>query len=238
MMVYPLAVAALSVVFAAAVGRQYLARRKPYQLVWTAALLMSASASAAYVLALPPVGSGIAFRAYYLLGGVCMPAWLGLGSIYLVAPRRVADPCFSALLILSLIGAAVVAGAPLDTTALAHLNGGPGTHVLQPGPWLPVTILLNTLGVLAVVGVAVFSGIRLAQRRSGLSLLGANVLIAGGDLIVGLAGSMARLGAPSLFWVTMFAGWLVIFSGFALTMPRSRAQPQSAGTTGATVSRA
>ena len=35
-MVYPLAVAAISVAFGLAVLRQYLRRRKPYQLVWAA----------------------------------------------------------------------------------------------------------------------------------------------------------------------------------------------------------
>lgn len=203
--------------FAAAVLRQYLQRRRVYQLVWLIALLMSCLASAVYVLALPPRSSELAFRIYYVFGGLLMPAWLGMGSVYLVAPRRLADFGLAALINLGALGAGAVFSAGIDPAALEALNGGPGTGVLTPGPWLPLTIVLNTCGVLAVVGVAVYSGVRVVQRRGSGRLLAANVLIAAGDLVVGVAGSMARTGRPELFWVTMLAGWVVIFGGFLLT---------------------
>lgn len=215
-MIYPLAVADISAVFAAAVLWQYLRRRRHYQLIWAIALLMSALASEAYVLALPPNGSQAAFRIYYVLGAVLMPAWLGLGSIALVAPKRAAEWCQSALIAVSAIGVGAVAAADLDAAALAHLDGGPGAGVLLPGPWLALTITLNTLGVVAVVGVAAYSAVRVVQRKGSGLILGANVLIAAGDLVIGVAGSMARTGHPELFWVTMFAGWIVIFAGFLL----------------------
>jgi hypothetical protein len=216
---YPLAVAGVSGVFGLVLLRQYVQRRRAYQLVWLIALIMSALASAVYVLALPPRSSELAFRAYYALGGLLMPAWLGLGSVYLVAPRRVADACLAALVNVGALGAGAVFNAGIDPGALARLNGGPGTGVLLPGPWLPLTIVLNTCGVAAVVGVAIWSGIRLAQRRGPGRLPLANALIAAGDLIVGIAGSMARTGRPELFWATMLAGWCVIFAGFLLTQP-------------------
>ncbi|MBV8085805.1 MAG: hypothetical protein JO247_13430, partial [Chloroflexi bacterium] len=86
-MLYPLAVAVISALFAGTVLNQFATRRHAHQLIWTVALGMSAVASAAYVLALPPNASAAAFRTYYALGAVLMPAWLGLGSIFLVAPR-------------------------------------------------------------------------------------------------------------------------------------------------------
>jgi hypothetical protein len=226
--IYPLAVAALSTVFAATVLRQYLLRRRPYQLAWTVALLMSALASAAYVLALPPTSSQVGFRLYYALGALLMPAWLGLGSIFLVAPRRIADIILALLVNIGALGAGAVFSAGIDPVTFARLDGGPGTGVLEPGAWLPITIALNTFGVLAVVGVAIYSGMRLAQRRGSGRLLSANLLIAAGDLVVGIAGSMARTGRPELFWVTMFAGWVIIFLGFVLTQPTAtRSRPDS-----------
>ncbi|MFI5269531.1 MAG: hypothetical protein ACHQ7M_19310, partial [Chloroflexota bacterium] len=189
------------------------------QLVWMVALLMSTLASALYVLALPPQSSQLAFRGYYVLGGLLMPAWLGLGSIYLVAPRRIADLSLAGLVNVGALGAGAVFSASVDPGALERLNGGPGSGVLEPGPWLPITILLNTCGVLAVVGVAIYSAVRLRQRRGSGQLVTANALIALGDLVVGVAGSMARTGRPELFWVTMLAGWVVIFVGFLLTQP-------------------
>lgn len=216
---YPLGVAMVSAVFAGIVLAQYIARRRAHHLIWAVALLMSALASAAYVLALPPESSAAAFRVYYGLGALLMPAWLGLGSIFLVAPRRIADGALAALVNVGALGLAAVFVAPIDSTALSRLNGGPGTGVLEPGVWLPLTILLNTIGVLAVVGVAVWSAIRLVRRQGSGQLVLANALIAAGDLIVGVAGSMARTGQPGLFWVTMLAGWIVIFAGFLLTEP-------------------
>ncbi len=221
-MVYPLAVAEVSAVFAGIVLWQFAQRRRAYQLIWAVALLMSALASGGYVLALPPQSSDAGFRIYYALGAVLMPAFLGLGSIFLVAPRRAADATLAALVNVGALGAGAVLTAPLNGQALAQLNGGPGTGVLEPGIWLPITIVLNTFGVVAVVGVAIYSAIR---RRSTLL---ANALIAAGDLVIGVAGSMARTGLPQLFWVTMLAGWVIIFVGFlAATGSRPDSGPSS-----------
>ncbi|MBV8083222.1 MAG: hypothetical protein JO247_00260 [Chloroflexi bacterium] len=184
-------------------------------------------ASAAYVLALPPNASAAAFRTYYALGAVLMPAWLGLGSIFLVAPRRFADWCTAILLAGSTLAISSVSNAGLDKAAFAALNGGPGSGILTPGPWLPLTILLNTLGVVAVVGVAIYSATRVVQRQGTGQLLLANVCIAAGDLIVGVAGSMARTGHPELFWATMLAGWIIIFAGFLLTQAQPAASAGS-----------
>ena len=128
----------------------------------------------------------------------------------------------------SALAVGAVAQANIDPTTFARFNGGPGTGILTTGPWLPFTIVLNTFGVVAVVGVAIYSGFRLTQKRGSARLLGANALIAAGDLVIGLAGSMARTGHPELFWVTMFAGWIVIFAGFLLTQPAASPKPSLA----------
>lgn len=217
-MIYPTLVAAVSAAFAGVVLCQYAERRRPYQLVWGLALLMSTLASTAYVAALPPSSNGIAFRIYYTLGGALMPAWLGLGSILLVAPKRAGEWASSGLMAASALAAGAVFAAPIAAANLANLDGGPGAGVLEPGSWLPLTIVLNTLGVAAVVGVALYSAVAVIRRRGSGQMLLANVLIAAGDLIVGIAGSLARTGHPELFWITMLLGWIVIFGGFLLTL--------------------
>jgi hypothetical protein len=228
---YPLAVAGLSALFSAALLWQYALRRKPHQLIWMTALLMSSAASMAYVLALPPTANEGAFRAYYALGAVLMPAWLGLGSIYLVAPPQLRQWSLSALMVASALGVGAVMAAPISGQQLARLNGGPGVGVLLAGPWLPLTIVLNTCGVAAVVGVAIYSAARVARRHAPGRLLGANLAIAAGDLIIGAAGSMARTGFPDLFWITMFTGWVVIFAGFLLASYQPSAGDQSVSAT-------
>src|SRR5438477_612566 len=102
--------------------------------------------------------------------------------------------------------------------------------ILQPqlGAWLITIIVLNTLGVLAVVGVAIYSGWKLIQRQGTSSLLWANVLILAGDLINAAAGTTARLGVKNIFWLVMTFGWIVFFIGVLLaSRPRRHAVTQN-----------
>jgi len=64
--------------------------------------------------------------------------------------------------------------------------------------------------VIAVVGVAAYSGWKLARKQDSIAGLRssrmwwANVLILAGDLLNGIAGSMARfLGIQNTFWLIM-----------------------------------
>src|SRR6266571_4505978 len=155
----------VTALFAGIVLRQYLQRHRIYQLYWSIGLVMAFVATLAYVLMIvvgPTSSAGIVFfRVYYILGGALVPAWLGLGSIALVASKQAARICFVGLCVLSILAAALIAMAGVNMGALAHVAGTPGTGILQPGLWLITIIILNSLGVLAVVGVAVYSGWKL-----------------------------------------------------------------------------
>jgi hypothetical protein len=121
---------------------------------------------------------------------------------------------------------------------LSLIAGTPGTGVLQPaaGAWLLTIIALNTLGVVAVVGVAVYSGWKLKRRQGTSGLLWANVLILAGDVINALAGTTARLGIKNIFWLIMVLGWTVFFSGVLMaSRPRSHAIPEKRESQGNTV---
>lgn len=219
--------------FAAVVARQYSRRHRQYQLFWSIALSMAFVATLAYVLMVsagPTSSTGVVFfRVYYILGGALMPAWLGLGSIALVARPMATRICLIVLSILSIIAAVLTALATIDTKALSQIAGTPGTGILQPGAWLALLITLNTLGVLAVVGVAIYSGWQLFRRQGASNLLWGNILILVGDLINAAAGTTARLlGAENTFWIIMTVGWIVFFVGVLFaSRPRTRpvAQP-------------
>jgi hypothetical protein len=151
-----------------------------------------------------------------------------MGSIALGGGLRMSRICFSILLLLSLIGTAFVLDATINMSQLAHVAGTSGTGILQPGPSLVLTILLNTLGVVAIVGVAIYSGIKLLQRQAHISgtrtsnVLWANILILIGALLNAAAGSLARiLGIQSTFWLVMAAGWIVLFAGVLVASRRS-----------------
>ena len=219
--------------FAAVVARQYAQRRRIYQLYWTIALLMAFLATASYVsmvLVGPTSGAGVFFfRAYYILGATLAPSWLGLGSIALVAGSRMTRISFAVLTALSVITAVIIAIVPLNIHALSSVAGTAGTGILEnQAVWLPFTITLNSLGVLAVVGVAIYSGWKLWRRQSSVAgfrpgnLLWANVLILIGDLLNAYAGTNARaFGQSGSFWLVMAAGWIVFFTGVLLTSRRA-----------------
>src|SRR2546423_8927719 len=107
-MLYPWVVLVVSAAFGVAVLRQYLQRRRQYQLIWTISLAMAAGASLAYILFLNGGHSELAFRLYYILGALLMPIYLGMGSI-LVAARspgavRLARLTLTLLIVASIAG--------------------------------------------------------------------------------------------------------------------------------------
>lgn len=240
-MVFPWIVLLVSAAFGLTVFRQYQQRRRLYQLVWAISLAMAAAASLAYVMFLGAGHAEIFFRLYYILGALLMPIYLGMGSLLLAArsPKaaRYARWCLYALIAASAAGIAVLLTNPIDQSALRALNGGPGTGVYGAGPYLLFTILFNTIGVAWVVGVAIYSGWQRWRRASFGRLVGANLLIALGDLTIGAAGSMARLGAGGGFWLTMAIGWVIIFSGFLLTFNIQRTAVAAASGTAPAIAR-
>src|SRR5574340_1252738 len=119
------------------------------------------------ILAQPTSSAGVwFFRLYYILGAALTPAWLGLGSIALVTSARVSRICMIVLSVLSILAAVLIAIAGINTSVLSAGAGKPGTGVLQPGAWLITIIVLNSLGVLAVAGVAIYSGWKLLRRQA------------------------------------------------------------------------
>lgn len=219
--------------FAGVVLRQYMRRRRASQLYWSIALTMAFLATLAYVFMVivgPTSNAGIAlFRVYYIFGAALVPAWLGLGSIALVASPGVTRICLISLSVLSALAIVLISTANINKTNpnLIHVAGTPGTGILDPGAWLVTIIVLNTLGVLAIVGVAVYSGWKLVRRQSSvagiqtINLLWANICILVGVLLNAAAGSLARFfGLQGSFWIIQAFGWTVFFAGVLLASRR------------------
>lgn len=229
-------------IFASTILRQYVQRRREAQLYWSLALLMALGATLAYIFLVtgtPTSDMGkFFFRLYYVLGAALTPAWLGLGSVALVTGKRTARTCLFILCLVSLLAVVTISEAPMNLTALAQVAGTPGTGILQPAAWLPTLIVLNTAGVVAIVGVALYSGWQLLRRHAQVAgvrtrnLLWANVLILSGALCDAAAGTLARLvGLSSGFWLIMALGWSIFYVGVLMTGQRKRRLDQAAQAT-------
>lgn len=218
--------------FAGVVLSQYLRRHRVYQLYWSIALAMAFVGTLAYVLmvAAGPTTSGgeALFRTYYIFGAALTAAWLGLGSIALIASERITRICVAVVSVLSIVAIVSIAIAGIDTHQLAQVAGTAGKGVLQAGIWLVMIIILNTFGAVAVVGVGIYSGWKLIRRQSAnlytSKFLWANALIVVGVLLISYAGGDARVfGLEGSFWLIMAVGWIVLFAGVLLASRRAAA---------------
>ncbi|MBI2853166.1 MAG: hypothetical protein HYX84_08755 [Chloroflexi bacterium] len=207
--IIPLLSAIVSLVFALSVLDQFFARRKPYQLVWALGLLMYFVATAAEFWMEAQEINAVAYRLWYLFGAILVAAYLGMGTLYLLASRRTAHIFMAVLGLVSVYAVVRVFAAPLDLNALTYLSG----EAMPSGVRL-LTPFLNSFGTLALVGGALFSAFVFWRRRFMPHRVISNILIVLGAILPALGGTRMRLGAPEMFYLLELFGVIIIFAGF------------------------
>jgi hypothetical protein len=159
----------------------------------------------------------LAFRAWYLFGAILVAAWLGQGTVYLLARRRWANLLMIVLGIASLYGLVRVLGAELDPSLLsASKHTGSelsGQAILTPGVRL-LTPFFNIYGTLALVGGAAYSAWIFWRKRILLHRAIGNVLIAVGALLPAFGGTFSRFGIQGALYIGEFLGAVIMFTGF------------------------
>lgn len=176
----PFAAALISLRLAGTLLGKWRERRDPATAIWAGSLAAYALASAALAWGASAGWDGRAFRAYYLFGGLLVAPLLGLGSL------ARAGRAWAGALALAYSGLAigVAVAMPLHDVfpagelpaAADHLNVLPGRVVAIAG---------NTLGTIAVVGVAL-----LTLRRRPLG----NALVVGAVAVAGIGSAFSGLG--------------------------------------------
>jgi hypothetical protein len=107
----PAATAVLAWVFAIALLDQWRERRRGFQLIWAVGMLLYGIGSGAEALAAAGSWSDPLYRAWYLAGAVLTPAWLGLGTAFLLGRTRFGYT-YAALLLLSGLVALMIRNSP------------------------------------------------------------------------------------------------------------------------------
>lgn len=186
-------------------------RRRPYDLAWTVSLALFAVGAGALWWA-ESVGWGLGvFRVFYLAGAILNVPWLALGTVYLLAERRIADRVRDWLILLSGFAGGVVLFAP-TRGAVSGDELPTGRDVFGVAPRVLAAVGSGVAAVIIVAG-AVWSAWR--PRRSGAHLVVGNVLIAVATLILSASGTLAgRLGKDRAFAITLLLGVCVLFAGF------------------------
>jgi hypothetical protein len=200
------AAALLALRLAGALAGRWRARRRPELLAWTASLAAYAAASAALAWGAAHGWDDPAFRVYYLAGALLTAPLLGVGSLLLWG-RRWAAPIG---LLYGGLAVGVAVAMQIEPSVSGHAIPAAQDH-LDVWPARVLAIAANSLGTLAVVGVAL-----LTIRRRPLG----NGLIVAGVLVAALGSALAGLGAAETAAFSL-AAVALLYGGFVAPVRRA-----------------
>jgi hypothetical protein len=212
----------VAVAFSMSTFERWLARRQRHELAWAVALALFATGAAFLWIGASSGWTLPVFRGFYLFGAIVNVPVLALGTVYLLAGRRVGDRTALAVALFATFAAGVVLVAPAHPIVDAH-RLPQGSDVFGALPRI-LAAVASAGGALVVLGGAVWSAWR--QRRG--ALLWSNVLIATGTLVLGASGLLnSVLDEMEAFAVALLAGVGLLYVGFllAVTAPRRPALP-------------
>ena len=221
----------LATAFAMLTLERFLARRRRHELMWTIALAMFALGSLGLWLGAAIGWTEWTFKLFYLFGAVLNVPFLALGTIYLLAQRRIGDIAAGTVSVLAAFAAGIVVATPvlaiIDPDALPQ-----GSAVFGIGPRIAAGVG-SGVAALVIFGGAIWSAFRLLSGRrrsiaagpSSISsgrLAAGNLLIALGVLVLSAGGLLnSVVDEMEGFAISLVIGIAVIFAGFLVTMAGS-----------------
>jgi hypothetical protein len=213
----PFTSAVVSLLFAALVLRRYWRRRGTHLLLWGIGMLFYATGalSESYYGAFG--WHPLVFRLWYLFGAILVAAWLGQGTVYLLAKQRWANRLMVLLVLGSVYGLIRVFGAELDPTLMTsslHTGGELSGHAIVTPGVRSLTPFFNLYGTVTLVGGAAYSAWLFWRKRVLLHRTIGNILIAVGAMAPAFGGAFSRFGIPGTLYLGELLGALLMFAGF------------------------
>ena len=230
----PSASAVISTVFAVLIFLRYArhsraGRRAAHLLLWGIGMVFYAIGGfcEAYYGA---VGwNTLIFRLWYLCGAILVAAWLGQGTVYLLARRKWANALMIILGLASIYAAVRVFTAQLDPTLMTesvHTGGELSGHAIVTGGVRGLTPFFNLYGTVTLVGGALYSSWIFWRKRILLHRTIGNILIAVGAMLPAFGGTFSRFGLPNALYLGELLGTVLMFAGFIrATTPMGSEQP-------------
>ena len=213
----PFASCLISFVFAGLLFRRYLRRKGLHLLVWAVGMVfygIGGFAEAYYVVAgwEPTI-----YRLWYLFGAILVAAWLGQGTVYLLAPRRWAHVCMAILGAASLYALYRMFTAELNPALMSsslHTGAELSGQAIVSAGVRTLTPFFNVYGTITLVGGAAWSAWTFWRNRILPHRVVGNVLIAAGALLPAFGGLFSRFGLPGALYLAEFLGAILMFAGF------------------------
>jgi hypothetical protein len=207
----------VSIIFAALVFRRYRARKGAHLLLWSIGLVFYGIGGfcEAYYGAFG--WNALIFRLWYLFGAILVAAWLGQGTVYLLANRKWANGLMVLLALGSLYGLIRVFGAQLDPdlmTTSVHTGSELSGHAITTPGVRALTPFFNLYGTVTLVGGAAWSAWLFWRKRILLHRTIGNILIAVGAMLPAFGGTFSRFGLPGALYLGELLGAVLMFIGF------------------------
>ena len=218
-----IAASVISAAFAVVVFIRFRVSGRPAFAAWTVGLAIFAAAAGCQAVGEHFGFSAPIFRAFYLLGGVLGVIWLSMGTLFLLAPRRLAGRTTAILGIVTVVLAVDAAIVPVDTSRLDTAAGVLGDAIAHGSLLQLGAVILNILGTLILVGGSAWSAYRLIRDHGGVDRVVCNVLLTAGAFVIAAGFSAAKLAGGSLDTLGVYeaVGIAVMFAGF-LSLGRVR----------------
>jgi hypothetical protein len=207
----------VSIIFAVLVFRRYLARRGTHLLLWGIGMVFYAIGGFCEGYYGAFGWSPVIFRLWYLFGAILVAAWLGQGTVYLLAKRRWANITMVILALASLYAVIRVLTAELDPTLMTtslHTGSELSGHAIVTSGVRTLTPFFNLYGTVTLVGGAAYSAWIFWRKRILLHRTIGNILIAAGALLPAFGGTFSRMGVPSALYLGELLGAVLLFAGF------------------------
>jgi hypothetical protein len=215
--ILPFTSATISFIFAFLLFRRYLDRRGPHLLLWGIGMVFYGIGGFCEGYYGAFGWNRLVFRLWYLAGAILVAAWLGQGTVYLLAKRKWANVLMVLLALGSLYAAIRVFTAELDPTLMTtsvHTGSELSGHAIVTPGVRSITPIFNLYGTVTLVGGALYSAWIFWRKRILLHRTIGNILIAIGAILPAFGGSFSRMGVPSALYISELLGAILLFAGF------------------------
>jgi hypothetical protein len=223
--VFELLAAVCAIVSAIFIFDQQLHRPRPYKLMWSLGLVFYGIAAGAAFAGSAGGWTTVEYKLWYFFGGVLTAAYLGLGSFYLLGPRRIAHVLAGAAALAAVYAAVrithytippatatlITSGSTTQVTDVAHLHALPSDLTL-------VAILKNIPGALFLFGGAVWSGGTFYRKCTPAYRVFSMVLLALGAIFPRVLTGLQRLGYSGGAALGEFVGALCLLAGLLISL--------------------